>query len=162
MWVVLGTDDFFTTKTQSFGGFSVAKYVCTKEQFEASKAESESTANWYDYEDKAALFFLGAGDKVQFTHGLACWIDGEVVAMNSRGGCVIEYGIDTYATIYKEESIRPMDWDKNKVDCTDLLAVVSDAIHKNQGNENTIGAIVHAILAAGYRKCDNKTPSTKE
>ena len=115
-------------------------------------------AYWYDYENKVALFFPRAGDKVQFTHGFSCWIDGEVVAMNSCGGCVIEYGIDTYATIYKEESIRPMDWDKEKVDCTDLLAVVSDAIHKNQGNENAIGAIVSAILAASYRKCDKEKP----
>ncbi len=122
----------------------------------------EIIMRWYDYENKVALFFPSAGDKVEFTHGLPFWIAGEVVAMNSCGGCVIEHSIDTYATIYKEESIRPVDWDKRKVDCTDLMAVVSDAIHKNQGNENTVGAIVHAILAAGYRKCDNKTPPTKE
>lgn len=123
-----------------------------------SDSQKKKRLEWYDYENKVGLFFPKAGDKVEFTYGLACWINGEVVAINSRGGCVIEYGIDTYATIYQEDRIRPMDWDKlatnTSDDCTDLLAVVSDAIHKNQGNENTIGAIVHAILAAGYRKCD--------
>lgn len=39
MWVVLGTDDFFTTKTQAFGGFSVEKYVCTKAMFNERAAE---------------------------------------------------------------------------------------------------------------------------
>lgn len=39
MWVVLNTDDFFTTKTQAFGGFSVAKYVCTKAMFNERAAE---------------------------------------------------------------------------------------------------------------------------
>jgi hypothetical protein len=51
---------------------------------------------------------------------------------------------------------------KESHDCTNLLAVVSNAVYENQGKENTIGVIVDAILAAGYRKCDNNTPPTKE
>ena len=115
-------------------------------------------AYWYDYENKVALFFPRAGDNVQFTHALACWIDGGVVAMNSRGGCVIEYGIDTYATIYKEESIRPMDWDKKNQD--DILKIAE--IVCEHGSSVGCISVAKAILAAGYRKCDNKTPLTKE
>ena len=51
---------------------------------------------------------------------------------------------------------------KGSHDCTDLLAVVSNAVYNRKDGENTIGVIVDAILAAGYRKCDNSTPSTKE
>lgn len=51
---------------------------------------------------------------------------------------------------------------KESHDCTDLLAVVSNAVYNRKEGENTIGVIAKAILAAGYRKCDNNTPPTKE
>jgi hypothetical protein len=72
----------------------------------------QNKVDWYDYKKKKGDIFPKAFDKVQFTHGLACWIDGEVVGMNSSGGCVIEHGIDTYATIYAESAIRPMNWNE--------------------------------------------------
>jgi len=85
----------------------------------------QNKVDWYDYKNKKGDIFPKAFDKVQFTHGLACWIDGEVVGMNSGGGCVIEYGIDTYATIYKESAIRPMNW--NELDEAERKRVVDAA-----------------------------------
>lgn len=116
----------------------------------------DDSANWYDYQKLAGVKFPSSGEKVQFTHGLACWIDGEVVGMNSNGGCVIEYGADTYATIYKEESIRPVNWNKNK-EIEDLVWMIQSKFVCDDPE-----GIVNAILAAGYRKCDNNTPPTKE
>lgn len=114
----------------------------------------KGSVDWYDYKKLAGFIFPPAGEKVQFARVSHPWTDGEVIGMNSRGECVIEHA-DGFCSVHLEEDIRPMDWNKEKVDCAELLAVVSDAIHRNQGNENTIGAIVQAILAAGYRKCNN-------
>ena len=112
---------------------------------------------WHDHETKTVFIFPPAGEKVQFKSG-GSWVNGEVVGMSASGGCVIEHS-EGFQLVCWEGDIRPIDWDK----LSSLESLIESIIMQRFSSVGDAAkSIVDAILAAGYRKCDNKTPPTKE
>lgn len=152
---------------------SINEWV-TRQEFEARKAElfkaadeimyamdssREKQSNWYDYENKKALRLPPVGEVVLF-------------GLNGNRRKVAIVAHDLNAAIFRDETchddvdyyaaaqelFRPLDWDKKK---NNEAQEIAEMIFSKLVTTDPIG-IAKAILAAGYRKCDNKTPSDKE
>lgn len=154
--------------------------VCTRQEFEARKAEREkdkqeaekmfgmlnSSASlpeqhWYDYENQKALRLPPVGEVVFFglndNRRKVVIIAHDLNAAILRDETCHDDDVDYYAAA--QELFRPIDWDKLRIAAVNELAGIIESYCVNVVSATRITA---AILAAGYRKCHNKTPSDKE
>lgn len=116
----------------------------------------KNAGHWYDYENQKALRLPPAGEVVEFLCGGVSY--GEVEFICRRGNNAVYWMIsrDTVdSAVLPTAEFRPLDW--NKQSARNELAQLIES-HGNLPS----GLLADSILAAGYRKCDNKTPSTQE
>jgi len=139
--------------------------ICTRQEFEARKAERESTSHWFDYENQKALRLPPVGEVFEsYWHNDTNpkWNECRI-AYISEEHAILRYsdGEENYyetSVMHKKAKFRPLDWDKKKSD--DMLKIAE--IVCEYGSSVGCIEVAKAILAAGYRKCHNKTPSDKE
>ena len=163
----------------AIGGNCLTEHKCTRQEFEARKAEREkdkqeaekmlgminSSASlpkqdhWYDYENQKALRLPPVGEVCEM-YAAASWFDVKVIAFDD-GKLIVKYlwcG-NYYPASQSVKFYRPLDWDKKQIsDTLELVGIMANHIAGGVG----ITDAAKAILAAGYRKCHNKTPSDKE
>lgn len=141
------------------GGVEVMTKICTKKEFEARKAERESISHWYDYENQKALRLPPVGEVCEMCASSA-WISVKVVG-DDNGRPVVRYlGSGNYYEQSRDAKFyRPADWNKLRVSAVNEL---TDIIKSKCVDGVSAFGIADSILAAGYRKCHNKTPSDKE
>lgn len=108
--------------------------------------------HWYDYENQKALRLPHVGEVVELNGAfekvriVAHDEDKAVFCLCSGGGYDFDYA----------ENFVPIGLDKEIE-----VEEIAELIFSNFAAEDPIG-IARSILAAGYRKCDNKAPSDKE
>ena len=112
--------------------------------------------HWYDYENQKALRLPPVGEVVQMVTNL----DEVRIVAHDNGFAVYWYEwFAEYQHTDAYELFRPLDWDKRMDAAVNELTEIIKASAID--GVSAVG-IADAILAAGYRKCDNKTPSDKE
>ncbi len=160
-------------------GLRRLKSICTRQEFEARKAElfkaadeimyamdssREKQSNWYDYENKKALRLPPVGEVVLFglngNRRKVAIVAHDLNAAIFRDETCHDDDVDYYAAA--QELFRPLDWGRSN-HSKELSKIIDDGIRCSLGGiAATAESLAKAILAAGYRKCDNKTPSDKE
>lgn len=157
--------------------------ICTRKQLEDRKAEREKASSemfsimfgnslpnfkqdhWYDYENQKALRLPPVGEAVEFKSKNFNWFSGAKVVFVTEYVIVVDgdAGANETAQVaynYGEHpEFRPLDWNKLRISAVNEL---TDIIKASAIDGVSAVGIADSILAAGYRKCHNKTPSDKE
>lgn len=148
--------------------------IFTRTEFEARKAErdkekhedremmlgminsfpKQTQQHWYDYENQKALRLPPIGEDILYCEMLEDDYLAKVIAINGDEA-VCDVG-GRYRGL-KLNVIKPLDWDK---EIAEYLNPLLDLLKSLEFNSHR--SLAFALLAAGYRKCDNKTPSDKE